>query len=138
MRMTGKWNMRIGSLFVLAISLLFCVASCDEERNFYDYLSTSYIDTVLAADTIQNHRPVDIVHVYPGGCNYFERFESRERGDTLELSVLYHFYFRGAPCVHGTGLDTTSYGLHFTSGGYRHLVYWRNESHRVVQDVFVE
>lgn len=124
--------------FALVVSLLFCVATCDDDSNFYDYLATSYIDTVLAADTIQNNQLVEIVHVYPGGCNHFERFESKERGDTLELSVIYRFYFRGAPCAHGTGLATASYRLLFSSGGEHYLSYWRSESQKVVQDIFVE
>jgi hypothetical protein len=128
--------MRSFTCIVLAVALL-SMTACDEDDNYYDYLEYSYIDSVLVADTIQNDELALVVHVYPVGCNYFERIESRERGDTLKLAVLYHFYFRGMPCAHGSGLDTTLYSLHFSASGQHYLSYRRSEGMGIVQPVYV-
>ena len=115
-------------------------AACDEKETNprRDYLEYSYIDTVLVGDTVQNNEMARVVHVYPIGCNYFERFESNERGDTLALAALYHFHFSDRPCAHGSGLDTTYYSLHFSGGGVRYLYYCKGEMIRIAQPVYVE
>jgi hypothetical protein len=118
--------------------LLLHLAACDEDDHKHGYLEYSYIDTVLAADTIQNSDLVRIVHVYPSGCNYLERFESREHGDTLALAVLYHFYYSDLPCAHGSGLDTTSFRLEFSANGAHYLSYRRSKTATVIQPVYVE
>ena len=125
-------------IMLIFVVLLLQWAACDDDTNYYDYYEYSYIDTVLAADTIQNNELVNIVHIYPGGCNHFERIESAEHGDTLDLAVLYHFYFRGMPCAHGTGLDTTLYVLQFSVAGAHYLSYDRSEEIEIVQPVYVE
>jgi len=123
--------------FIFLGALLLYIPACDEDGRYYNYFDYSYIDTVLAADTIQNGEPVGIVYVYPAGCNHFERIESKEHGVSLELAVLYHFYFRGEPCAHGSGLDTTSYRLFFSSGDQHFLVYRKSEDWEVLRPIFV-
>jgi hypothetical protein len=122
---------------ILFGALLLYLGACEENDPGYDYLSYSYIDTVLAADTIQNNDLASVVHVYPAGCNHFERIESNEHGDTLELAALYHFHFSGAPCAHGSGLDTTSCRLLFSSSGERFLSYRRSDIKRIVQSIYI-
>ena len=125
-------------IMVFLGALLLHLVACHDDDHHYDYLEYSYIYTVLVADTIQNNDLVQIVHVYPEGCNYFERIESREHGDTLNLAALYHFYFRGVPCAHGSGLDTTSFLLHFSASGAHYLSYRQNETAGVVRPVYVK
>jgi hypothetical protein len=119
-------------------ALLVYVAACDENDPYEDCFEYSYIDTVLVGDTIQNDELAQIVHVYPVGCNDFERFESSERGDTLALAALYHFHFSYRPCAHGSGLDTTYYSLHFSASGARYLHYRKSETTKIAQPVYVE
>lgn len=115
------------------------LVACEEDaHHYFDYFAYSYIDTVLTADTIQNNDLARIVHVYPEGSNHFERIESREHGDTLELAALYHFYFKGIPNAHGTGLDTTSYHVLFSSSGAHCLSYYRSDKMRIIQPIYVE
>ncbi len=128
--------MRILILAAMAVALL-QVAACDEDENYYEYFEYSYIDSALVADTIQNDEFGRIVHVYPAGCNHFERIESREQADTLKLAALYHFYYKGIPCAHGSGLDTTMYPLHFSVAGRHYLSYRRGEGISIVQPVYV-
>lgn len=123
---------------ILLGALLTYVAACDENDPCKDYFEYSSIDTVLVGDTIHNDELARIVHVYPMGCNDFERFESSERGDTLALAALYHFHFSDRPCAHGSGLDTTYYSLHFSAGGARYLHYRKSEAIRIAQPVYVE
>jgi hypothetical protein len=127
-------------LMILGAFLLY-VVSCDENETdpYRDYFEYSSIDTVLVGDTIRNGASAPIVHVYPMGCNHFERIESRENGDTLALAALYHYhYLKGYPCAHGSGPDTTSYSLHFSASGTHYLYYRRSESIRIAQPVYVE
>lgn len=119
-------------------ALLVHFAACEEIDNTVDYREYSFIDTVLAVDTILNNALAAVVHVYPAGCNHLQRIESRERADTLEIAALYHFYATEPPCAHGSGLDTTDYALHFSSSGRHFLAYRRNDTTRVLQPVFVE
>jgi len=119
-------------------ALLLYMTACDGDDPSSDYFEYSYIDTVLAADTIPNNALVQVVYVYPGGCNSFERIESSERGDTLELAALIHFHFEGSPCAHGSGLDTTSYCLQFSEMGDHYLLYRQSEITKIVQPVYVE
>jgi hypothetical protein len=93
---------------------------------------------VIAGDTIQNNQLVRIVYELPRGCNHFERFESTELRDTLDVSVLLHFHSTGAPCAHGPAVDTTSYRLLYVSDGERWIAYQRSKTERVVQRVIVE
>ncbi|MCU0639978.1 MAG: hypothetical protein MUF59_08925 [Candidatus Krumholzibacteria bacterium] len=125
-------------LFAVSVlgALLCCFAACETQNN--DYYEYSFIDTVLAGDTIRNDDPAPVVHVYPRGCNHFDRFESTESADTLDLAVLYHFDYEGRPCVHGSGLDTTNCVLSFSAGGARYMRYQRDDSTWIVQPVFVE
>ena len=125
-------------LVLLAILLIHVAACDDENKHGYDYLAASYIDTVLAADAVHNGELVQIVHVYPEGCNHFERIESAEHGDSLALSAIYHYYYAGRPCAHGSGLDTTASRLFFSSSGTHFLVYRRSEGARIVQSIFIE
>ena len=125
-------------IMVFLGALLLHLVACDDEDHDYDYLEYSYIYAVLAPDTIPNDYLVQIVHVYPEGCNYFERIESRERGDTLNLAALYHFYYRGVPCAHGSGLDTTSFRLHFAASGAHYLAYRQNETAGIVRPIYIE
>ncbi len=118
----------------LGVALLIVVACSDD---YYDYHAYSYIDTVLAADTISNDELVRIVYWYPSGCNQFERIESSERGDTLELAALFHFYFKGEPCAHGSGYDTTSHFFHVSAPGPWYLKYRRGEETWIAQFVHV-
>jgi hypothetical protein len=126
------------SLIIISLGVALSLAACDKDDNYYDYLEYSYIYTVLAADTIQKDELTEVVHVYPAGCNYFERIESKEHGDTLSLAALYHFYFKGLPCAHGSGLDTTSYVLHFSAIGRHYLSYWKSKGIKAVQPIYVE
>lgn len=123
---------------ILFVALAVFMAQCSDDDDYYDYLASSCIDTVLAGDTIVNMQSVDIVHVYPTGCNYFSRFASTEAGDTLSLQALYDFYFHGNPCAHGSGLDTTAYHLVFSHYGQWFLKYARSEGVRIVQPIFVK
>lgn len=127
---------QIIATMIIAAGLLF--AACDEESNHFEYYEYTYIDTVLAADTIQNNDLTQIVSSYPGGCNRFERIESYERGDTLDLEALYYFYFKGQPCAHDRGVDTTLYELHFSEAGAHYLSYRRSKDTEIVQPVYVE
>jgi len=128
------------AVILLGVSLSY-VAACDDsdvepDNNYYDY---SYIDAVLADDTIQNGESVRVVYVYPMGCNRLERIETEERGDTLALAALLYFYETpGTPCAHGGGSDTTSCALSFSAGGARYLSYRRNETTPVVRPVYVK
>lgn len=122
---------------LLAAALAAALASCGEETDHFEYTDYSYIDTVLAADTIANGQTVDIVYYYPAGCNRFERFETAERADTLEISALLLFYFYGMPCAHGDGYAARAHPLEFGAAGPWHLRYRRGESEWVVQEVFV-
>jgi hypothetical protein len=121
---------------IIAVGLL--IASCDDESNHFEFYEYTYIDTVLADDTIQNNELTRIVSSFPGGCNRFERIESSERGDTLDLDALYYFYFKGQPCAHDSGLDTTLYELHFSVIGAHYLSYRRSEEMEIVQPIYVE
>lgn len=123
---------------MLAAVVAVLLASCNEESEQYEYYEYSYIDTVRAADTIANGQTVEIVYYLPGGCNRFERFETSESGDTLEVSVLLLHYFYGAPCAHGPVYTTGQHPLSFSSTGQWYLRYRRGESEWVVRDVFVE
>jgi hypothetical protein len=139
MRGTMSKGVAARTLAACLAAALVWIAACDEDngphRDYYEY---SYIDTVLVGDTIQNGVSAPIVHIYPIGCNKFSRFESWERGDTLVLAVLYHFYYSDRPCAHGSGKMTTDYALHFSGSGARYLYYRRSETVRVLQPVFVE
>jgi hypothetical protein len=110
-------------ILIGALAVLMAQCSDDDEN----YLASSYIDTVLAGDRIVNMASVEIVHVNPAGCNYFSRFTSTEVGDTLSLQALYHFYYEGLPCAHGSGLDATACSLVFSSSGAHFLRYTRSE-----------
>ena len=134
-------------IVILLGALLVYGAACDqsgigtetEADPYRDYLAYSYVDTILVGDTIQNDVRARIVHVYPAGCNYLERIESQERGDTLDVAALYHFIVRNrVPCAHGSGPDTTVYSLHYATGGLRYLSYRRSDSIRIDQPVYVE
>lgn len=127
-------------LALLAGALLACFAACGDDNtvNGFNYLDYSYIDTVLAGDTIQNNQLVQIVYELPAGCNHFERFESAELRDTLEVSLLLHFYSTGVPCAHGPVVDTTSYRLLYVADGERWISYQRSKTEKIVQRVFVE
>ncbi|MDD3642290.1 MAG: hypothetical protein PHQ19_02355 [Candidatus Krumholzibacteria bacterium] len=122
---------------LLAASLAVLLVSCQEDEDTYEYFEYSYIDTVLAADTIANGQSVDIVFYYPAGCNRFERFETEERGDTLDVSVLFLFYFYGMPCAHGDGYETKSYPLHFSAEGPWRLHYRRGAAEWADREIFV-
>ena len=127
---------RIIAIMVIGTGLF--IAACDEDSDHFEYYEYTYIDTVLAADTIQNNQLTQIVTFYPAGCNSFERIESSERGDTLDLAALYYFYFKGQPCAHGSGLDTTLYELHFSELGAHYLSYRKSADVEIVQPVHVE
>lgn len=130
--------MRRITILLLGATLL-SLAACGEregDRNF-DYLEYSYVDTVFAADTIRNNDLVRIVHVYPEGSNHFEQIETKEHGDTLDVAALYNFYFIGIPNAHGSGLDTTSCRLLFSSSGAHYLSYRRSDKIKIVQPVYV-
>jgi len=127
---------RIIITMYMALVLLF--AACGEDSNHYEYYEYSYIDTVLAADTIQNNELTRVVHFYPEGCNHLERIESSERGDTLDLAALYYFYYKGVPCAHGSGLDTILYELRFSEAGAHYLSYTRSEEIGIIQPVYVQ
>jgi hypothetical protein len=114
------------------------IAACDDESDHYEYYDYSFIDTVLAADTIQNNELTQIVHIFPYGCNYLERIESSEHGDTLYLAALYYFYYKGLPCAHGIGVDTVLYELHFSEAGAHYLSYSRSEEIEIIQPVYVK
>ena len=130
--------MRRHALFVLCAAALAALSLSCEEDDTYEYFDYSYIDTVLAADTIVNGQQVRIAYYLPGGCNSFERFETRERGDTLEISVLLLFYSHGRPCAHPPGIDTREYPLVFSSEGPWWLSYRRGEAERIAREIFVE
>jgi hypothetical protein len=122
---------------LVAAALVAFIASCGEETEHYEYEGYSYIDTIHAPDTIVSGDPVEIVYYLPGGCNRFERFETEERGDTLEVSVVVLFYFYGMPCVHGPVYGAESFPLSFSTLGPKYLLYRRQESEWIVQDVYV-
>jgi hypothetical protein len=126
-------------LSVFAVCLLFSVGCDDESRDdYYDYLESSYIDTVLVGDTLAIGESVSVVHVYPAGCNSFERLDCVLNADTLLLDAVYRFKFEGTPCAHGSGLTTTQHVLCFAGAGFYILKYQRDETTTVYQSVLAE
>jgi hypothetical protein len=127
-------------------ALLFSLGACEEDGSSLvgtDYFEYSYVDTVLAADTIQNNDVARIVSLNPRHCSYFERIELKEHGDTLEVAALYHSRPEGGvphvPCYQ-TVVDTVSYQLAFSSAGARYLSYVRRidgDHMRIIQPIYV-
>jgi len=122
-------------LLILLTLILLCLCCDDNEDDYYDYLDSSYIDTVLMGDTVSVEEDVSVVHVYPYGCNSFERLDCKVTGDTLLLDAIYRFKFEGEPCVHGSGLDTTQHLLCFEGPESYIVKYRRDENITVYQPV---
>jgi hypothetical protein len=126
-------------LVAFVLSVLFCVYCDEDNRNdYYDYLASSYVDTVLIADTTMIGEKVPVVHVYPYGCNSFERLDCIGVSDTLMLDAIYRFKYEGMPCAHGSGLDTTQHVLCFSGTGSYTVKYRRNDKTTVYQSVFAK
>jgi hypothetical protein len=127
-------------MFLGALALY--AAACDngtETGSSRDYFAYGLIDTILVNDTIQNDALARVVSVRSGYC-LFERLESREVGDTLEVAALYHCKVLSGPCVPPAPNrpDTTTYSLHFSAGGIHYLFYRSIEGIRIIQPVYVE
>lgn len=124
---------------VAMVIILFSVCCDDDSRDgYYNYLASSYVDTVLIDDTTMVGEQVPVVHVYPYGCNSFERLDCSASSDTLRLDAIYRFRFEGNPCAHGSGRDTTQHVLCFPGMGNYTLEYQRNDANTVRQPVFVQ
>jgi hypothetical protein len=132
-------NMANYRLLIFMISLLLYLC-CDGDihDDHYDYLASSYIDTVLIGDSLVIGENVSVIHVYPYGCNSFERLDCVLQTDTLLLTAIYRFKYEGIPCVHGSGLSTTQHTLCFGGPGDYIMKYQRDESNTVYQSVFAE
>lgn len=123
----------------LALVLLYVCCDGDNRDDYYNYLESSYIDTVLVGDTVAIGASVPVVHVYPFGCNSFERLDCVLTGtDTLLLDAVYRFKFEGKPCAHGSGFQTTEHVLCFGGSMTYVLRYRRNDTTTVHQSVFAE
>jgi len=133
-----KSGFRSYRLLAFVICLLLYVSCEDDPQDgHFDYLSSSYIDALLIGDTVMAGDIVSVVHVYPPGCNSFERLDCQVMADSCSLEVIYHFKFVGIPCAHGTGLDTTQHVLCFDDTGTFTIVYDRDDSTTVYQSVYV-
>lgn len=107
---------------------LFIINSCDVNNcDQYDYIASSFIDTVQLGETILNGRDVTLVYFYPAGCNSFERIDCTQISDTLRLEAIFRFLYKCKPCSHGSGLDTIQYPLSASEPG-QYIVNYRKNS----------
>jgi hypothetical protein len=125
------------AVFVLCVLLCVC---CDEDGrdDYFNYLASSYVDTVLAGDTVATGEEVSVIHKYPYGCNSFERLDCVANSDTLLIDAIYRFKYEGKPCAHGSGLDTTQYVLCFHRTGSYVMEYQRDDTTTVHQSVVAQ
>lgn len=124
-------------IFVLCVLLYVCCDG-DNRDDYYNYLEASFIDTVQVGDTTAIGEAVPVVHVYPFGCNSFERLDCMAAADTLYLTAVYRFKYEGMPCAHSSGLQTTEHVLCFPGTGGYILSYERNDTTTVYQSVFAQ
>ncbi|PWB70447.1 hypothetical protein C3F09_09045 [candidate division GN15 bacterium] len=123
----------------LTLSFLLAFACGDSgSTNEFDYDKPLGIDTVLARDTLALHDSVRVVYTYPSGCNHLKSLTYSLSGDTVSILLMWNYYYHGAPCAHGSGVDTASLSLNFSSPrGYK-IAYVKPDSTSVSLGVTVQ
>ena len=136
----AKESRKLRIRIFITLLLLFLYISCDDvnECDGYDYIASSFIDTIMLGDTISNGQDVTLVYFYPAGCNSFKRINCTEESDTLRLEALFRFLFKCMPCAHGSGLDTIQYSLSANRSGQFVVNYRKNETAIRNMSVFIK
>ncbi len=133
--------MRHIRIVIPALTLSFLLAfACGDfgSTNEFDYDKPLGIDTVLVRDTLALHDSVRVVYTFPSGCNHLKSLTYGVSGDTVSIFLMWNYYYHGAPCAHGSGVDTASLGLNFpASGGYK-IAYVKPDSTSASLDVTVK
>lgn len=94
----------------------------------FDYNKPLGIDTILSRDTLGLHDSVQVVYTFPAGCNHLESLGYEIAADTVGVRLMWNYYYHGAPCAHGSGVDTSILRLDFPSAGGYAITYTKPDS----------
>ena len=120
--------MWLAPVFILHATI---VCTDNDHHDEYDYDRPLGIDTILSRDTVGLHDSVMVVFTYPAGCNGLKSLTCRIVTDTIAVSLIWNYYYHGAPCAHGSGVDSAALSLDFPFPGAYTLAYIRPDSTEV-------
>jgi len=135
---------RICTLMLLgAVGLLLVALACDSGTNnddddTWDYDAALGIDSIVTSGDLDSHDSVLVHYSYPLGCNRFSSLDCAIMNDSVPVTLMWNYYYYGAPCAHGPGQESRYLVIDFPSTGEYWLYYVQPDAIEVGVQVLVK
>lgn len=124
--------------FILIIVVLLFQYKCNYSSGFYDYKQETYLDTIIANDTISITDTFAVNYYYPAGSNILDRIEANEYLDTIFFKAITRFYYKGEDNAHGSGVSLIKMTVENIKLGKKYIHYIRySDTAEIILPIFL-